>query len=86
MLVKLSENLREVSPTQRQKQSEPILVSIFGSVIEVRPLQRLNTFDPIHVKLSENLREVSPLQLSKPSELMLVRLFGRVRDLSPLQP
>jgi len=63
-----------------------MLVTLFGIVTLVRPLQPLNAEDPMLVTLFGIVTLVSPLQPENAEESMLVTLSGIVTLVSPLRP
>ena len=75
-----------VSPLQPEKALFPILVILFGIVIEVIPVQPAKAPVPILASQLTGIEiEVSPLQPEKAPYPILVTLLGIAIDVSPLQ-
>ena len=66
---------------QPEKAYSPMVVTLLGIVILVRPLQPLNALSPMLVTLLGIVMLVSPVQLANAPFSMLVTLFPNITSL-----
>ena len=76
----------EDNQVQSLKAATPIVVTLFGIVIDVRPLHLLKAHSPIKVTLLGMVTADRPVQRSKALLAIEMTLLGMVTEVIPVHP